>query len=150
MQDMHRFLRLLGDRNGHDEAPGLADVPELVERTRALGTEVGLTVDDGVRGLPVSISATVYRVVQEGLTNAVKHSSASCVEVDVRREGGSLVVTVEDDGTREHRPRMPTGGNGLAGLRERVDLFGGRLTAGPGPAGWKLEATIPLAARGER
>jgi signal transduction histidine kinase len=149
MQDMHRFLRLLGDRNGHDEAPGLADLPELVERTRGLGTEVGLAVDDGVRDVPVSISATVYRVVQEGLTNAVKHSAASRVDVDVRREGASLVVTVEDDGTRERHPTMPTGGHGLAGLRERVDLFGGCLTAGAGPSGWRLKATIPLAARGE-
>jgi signal transduction histidine kinase len=66
----------------------------------------------------------------------------------VRREGTSLVVTVEDDGTGERRPAMPTGGHGLAGLRERVDLFGGCLTAGAGPSGWRLEATIPLPARG--
>lgn len=149
MQDMHRFLRLLGDNNGHDEAPGLADLPELVDRTRGLGTEVGLAVEDGVRDVPVSISATVYRVVQEGLTNAVKHSAASHVDVAVRRDGAGLVVTVEDDGTREPRPAMPSGGHGLAGLQERVDLFGGCLTAGAGTSGWKLEATIPLAAKAE-
>lgn len=149
MQDMHRFLRLLGDRNGHDEAPGLADLPGLVERTRGLGIKVGLAVEDRVREVPASISATVYRVVQEGLTNAVKHSSASRVDVAVRRDAASLVVTVENDGTRAGSPAMPTGGHGLAGLRERVDLFGGCLSAGAGPSGWRLQATIPLTARAE-
>ena len=150
MQDMHRVLMLLGDRNGH-EAPGLGDLPELLERTRGLGTEVGLAVDDGVREVPVSVSATIYRVVQEGLTNAMKHSSATRVDVAVRREGSSLVVTVEDNGAGARRPRlaMATGGRGLVGLRERLELFGGRLAAGPGPSGWRLEATLPLDARVE-
>ena len=148
MQDMHRVLRLLGDRNGH-EAPGLGDLPVLVERTRGLGTEVALAVDGEVRDVPVSVSATVYRVVQEGLTNAIKHSSATRVDVAVRREGPTLVVTVEDDGARRPRPAIPAGGRGLVGLRERLELFGGRLAAGPGPAGWRLEATLPLDVRVE-
>ena len=149
MQDMHRVLRLLGEANGHTEAPGLADLPELVERTRGLGTEVGLAIDDGVGDVPVSVSATIYRVVQEGLTNAMKHSSASRIDVAVRRAAGNLVVTVDDDGTREPRVALPEGGRGLVGLRERVELFGGCLAAGPGTSGWRLEATLPLAVRTE-
>ncbi|HZJ07262.1 MAG TPA: sensor histidine kinase [Nocardioidaceae bacterium] len=150
LSDMHRFLRLLGDPDdGPGEAPGLRNLDDMVQRVRAGGLEVNLTFDGELEDLPASVSSTAYRIVQEGLTNAIKHSDARRATVAIRLDRGSLCVDVSDDGAVAdvHRRIHVGSGGGLPGLRERVALFDGSLTAGKvDDKGWRLEATIPLAA----
>lgn len=149
--DMHRFLRLLGNRDeGPFEAPGVRDLEDLVQRVRAAGLDVDLRLDERLVDLPSSVASTAYRVVQEGLTNAVKHSDAGRARVEVRLDEGYLVVDVSDDGAAAdvHRS-LPAGeGRGLAGLRDRVALFDGTLSAGATPdRGWRIEVSIPVTAQ---
>lgn len=138
--DMHRFLELIGPRDG--DAPGLADLPELVEGVRRSGLDVDLSVSVGE--LPASTETLVFRIVQEGLTNVVRHSDARHVDVTIRGQEAAVVVAVRDDGTSTG---TSTAGSrrGLAGLRERLALFDAAMTAGPDGGGWRLEARIPVA-----
>jgi len=85
---------------------------------------------------------TLYRIIQEALTNAVKHAGATRVAVEARDESGSLKLSVTDDG-RGFDPSTPSAGFGLAGMRERVLLLGGSLDVRSGPAGTRIEATLP-------
>lgn len=143
LADMHRFLGLLGPRE--DEAPGIGDLADLVDGVRRGGLDVALEVD--LDQVPSSVGTTVYRVVQEGLTNVVRHSDARSASVRVRRQDTSLVTEVVDDG-RPAPARTASGGHGLEGLRRRVGLFDGELSAGPTGKGWMLRARIPLAPGG--
>lgn len=125
--------------------PGAGDLPALAERARGGGIAVSMTVTDA-DALPAGIGLAVYRVVQEGLTNAVRHAPGTRCAVTVRGLGGEVAVTVSDDGGE---PRTPPDeqGYGLIGLRERVELLGGRFAAGPCPGGgFELRATIPVPA----
>lgn len=136
--------RLLGVLREDEEAdyapaPGLAELDTLVERTRAAGLEVTLSIDGEVEA---EMELTVYRIVQEALTNVLKHAGARRAGVRIGRQEGALVVEVTDDGTRgEPRPY----GHGLSGLRERVRLFGGEFEAGARPVrGFRVTARLPL------
>jgi signal transduction histidine kinase len=122
--------------------PSLGGVPGLVESVRAGGRTVGLVMAPGVAGgVPASVQAVAYRVVQEGLTNAVRHAPGATVAVSVERRAGALVVGVRDDGPAT---RAPEEGNGLRGMRERVEALGGRLSVGVRPGGGlAVEATLP-------
>jgi signal transduction histidine kinase len=146
-------------------APGLADVPALVDRVRSGGLQVGLDLRVGLDGEdppPVPVGRAAYAVVQEGLTNVLRHAAATRAEVTVHRAGDQLVVTVTDDG--RGAAGVPTGGPtqpglGLVGMRSRVEKLGGTLQAGPvqagervgaaeRPSGFRVRARIPvLAAR---
>jgi signal transduction histidine kinase len=152
--DMQRFVRVLGaDGAG---APGLADLEPLVERVRATGLDAVLHRDADLDGLAPSVSTAAYRVVQESLTNVLKHAGATHVVVDVRRDARDLRVEVRDDGTgRASRgsagvagaagAEVPGAGRGLPGLVERVGLFGGELACAPAAGGgWQVVATIPV------
>ncbi|MFI0357962.1 sensor histidine kinase [Actinomadura sp. 9N407] len=122
----------------------MSQVRELVGRfTHPPAT---LTLDPGLGTLPPEVATSVHRVVQEALTNARKHAAdATAVHVAVTRLGqGSLEVSVRDDGRGRGHHRLPSGGFGLAGLTERVEAIGGRLTAGPRPeGGWEVVAVVP-------
>ncbi|SFC71940.1 Signal transduction histidine kinase [Nocardioides terrae] len=127
--------------------PGPADLRALVARVRAGGLAVGLDAPDDLDDLPDDVGRAVYAVVQEGLTNVLRHAAASSAAVSVRRSPSGVVVTVEDDG---HGPAADSagGGLGLVGMRSRVEALGGRLEAGPrgGTAGFRVRATMPLTA----
>lgn len=146
MVDMHRFLRLLGEESPPGDAPGLQDLDDLVTRVRAGGFAVDLQVCGDLAEVPASVSATAYRVVQEGLTNAVKHSGALGAQVSVARRDGLLQVGVTDTGADAGAgPDLAIGsGRGLTALRERLELFEGTLTTGADDRGWSLTATIPV------
>ena len=124
-------------------APGLSDVDELVERARAAGVEVDARIR-GVAGLPEGIDRSAYRIVQEALTNVIRHAApAGCVLV-VEVDGGELRIDVTDDG-------RATGtfadGHGLIGMRERVALYGGVFDARPlADRGFAVRARIPCGA----
>ncbi|MDF2704485.1 MAG: hypothetical protein K0R62_137 [Nonomuraea muscovyensis] len=120
-------------------APGLADLDALVVRTRAADLEVELQINGEVGG---EMEPTVYRIVQEALTNVLKHAGARHVLVRIERQEDGLTVEVTDDGTRG---RAQPYGHGLTGLRERVHLFGGEFEAGARPLrGFRVMARLPL------
>jgi signal transduction histidine kinase len=143
--------RLLGVLREDDEpvdlapAPGLDGLDGLVSGARAAGLPVRLTVAGRPSPLSAALDATAHRIVQESLTNVLKHAvEPSSVEVLVRWEDEALVLQVSDDG----RFAAATGetGHGLTGMRERVAIFGGELSAGPvASSGWRVRATVPVA-----
>ena len=114
-------------------APGLEDLDALVERVRSAGLAVELSIDRGPEPLPPSVDLSAYRIVQEALTNTLKHARATTARVDVRRRNGALEIEVVDDGRRARRPSRA--GQGIIGMRERAALFGGELTRRPAPGG---------------
>jgi signal transduction histidine kinase len=149
-QALEELRRLLGVLRTDDPAadtgpqPSLAELPGLVDSVRGAGRDVELDVGTGLDGVPQGLQLTAYRVVQEALTNAVRHGRAQHVSVRVHRCGGELLVDVVDDGTAS-APGEP--GHGLVGMRERLRLYGGRLDAGPrADGGWQVSARAPLAA----
>jgi signal transduction histidine kinase len=124
---------------------GLAQLPDLVRATAAAGPDVRLAVAGDPRPWPAAVEATAHRVVQEALTNVLRHADASSATVTVDHGAEQLTVTVVDDG------RGSTGGegsgHGLAGMRERVGLLGGRLLTEDGPTGgFTVSAVLPVAA----
>jgi signal transduction histidine kinase len=123
--------------------PGLEDLPALVERTAAAGlpTTLDVEVDTDV---PAALALSAYRVVQEALTNALKHAGPARASVRVRTNRDCLQVEVHDDGSGTHA-RTSAGGHGLTGMRERVHVFGGTLEVAT-EDGWRVTATMPLAA----
>jgi len=137
------------DADGADLAPqpGLDQLPVLAARVRESGVPVTLIVT-GVTAadVPPGIGLAAYRVVQEALTNAVKHAAGASVHVEVSARDALLRIEVADDGG-EPVPGEPGGGRGLVGLGERLALYGGRFTAGPRPTGgFRVVAEIPLEA----
>ncbi len=140
LADMHRFLDLLGPDD--DEAPGLAHLPDLVDGVRRGGLDVDLDVQV-LADLPPSVATTVYRIVQEGLTNVVRHSDARHARVEVSSDGRAVMARVVDDGSA--REALVAGsGHGIAGLRERLALFHGTLETGSNGSGWSMEGRIPI------
>jgi signal transduction histidine kinase len=140
--------RLLGAVRPHDEdrlepQPGLAALDTLAERMRAAGLPVTLHVQGALDGVPDGVSLSAYRIVQEALTNTLKHAKASRAEVGVRRTADSVELEIVDDGVGNGSG--DAGGQGLIGMRERVSLVGGSLDSGPGPSGgFRVRATLPL------
>jgi signal transduction histidine kinase len=114
--------------------PGLDDLSTLVEQVCAAGLPVDLRVEGERRDLPVGIELSAYRIVQEALTNALKHAGEARASVRVHYGPDSLELEIADDGGGVPAPETD-GGHGLVGMRERVALYGGRLDAGRRPAG---------------
>lgn len=143
--------RMLGVLRERDEAgaplapqPGLDGLDELVESIRAAGLLVSVRIDGEPRPLPPGVDLSAYRIVQEGLTNALKHAGPARAEVLVRYGDRELELRISDDG-RGHDPSSNGGGHGLVGMRERVALYGGELEAGPRHGGgYRLRARLPL------
>jgi signal transduction histidine kinase len=124
--------------------PGLDDLATLVGQVREAGLPVELHVDGEPRPLPVGIELSAYRIVQEALTNSLKHAGEARADVYVRYGSDSLEIEVRDDGARAPA-RAATGGHGLVGMRERVALYGGRLDAGARPdGGFSVRALLPV------
>jgi len=152
MSELRHLLGLLAPSDqagsGGDEAvlvpqPGAGQVPSLVERVRAAGLSVELTVT-GARDLPPGVDLAAYRVVQEALTNVIKHAGTARAAVVLEYRPDDLLITVTDDGRPVTGSGGP-GGRGLIGLRERFGLYGGELDAGPRPGGgWRVRVRIPL------
>ena len=133
---------------GAEYAPprGLAHLDELADGVRESGLPVHLAVRGRVDDLPAEVDLAAYRVVQESLTNALKHAGPDAhVDVDVLRTPSVLLVRVTDDGLGLS-PDSDGDGNGILGMAERVEVLGGHVQAGPRPrSGWEVVATIPVA-----
>jgi signal transduction histidine kinase len=126
-----------------DPAPRLAQLDELVERVRATGLSVSLHADTGGREPPQLVELAAYRIVQEALTNVIKHADARHVAVSVGTDGDRVTVEVTDDGTAQST--VQGDGFGLIGMRERAAAAGGGVEAGPVPGGgWRVHATLPV------
>lgn len=145
ISDLRRLLGLLRTESGPAEVapqPTLTGLDDLVAQTRALGLDVDLRVDGDPSGLDGAIQVSAYRIVQEALTNVRKHAGARHIDVVVRCSSGGVDVRVTDDGRGVSQGDRE--GFGLVGVRERVEVYGGRLSAGPAPTGgFLLEASLP-------
>ncbi|MFD7030831.1 sensor histidine kinase [Streptomyces sp. NPDC059917] len=129
--------------------PGIAELSEVLDRVRASGLAVSYERTGTVRALPAALEATVHRVVQEALTNVVKHAGAARVTVTLEYGPRVLGVTVVDDGrgpARDGRGAGAGGGHGLIGIRERAAAHGGTARCGPGPTGRGFEVRVSLVA----
>jgi signal transduction histidine kinase len=151
LTEMRRLLGLLRDGDGnraHLPAPGISDVPRLVDEVCAAGVPVYLSIEGTSEITGSAIELSAYRLVQEALTNVIKHAGAPTrVEVNVRQEPGSLTVEVVDNGRGAAAANGAAIGHGLLGMRERVEVWGGELTAGPiAGGGYRVKALLP---RGE-
>ncbi|MFD7324606.1 sensor histidine kinase [Streptomyces sp. NPDC059875] len=125
--------------------PDLTGLPELVERVRASGLDVTYEATGGVRALPSATGATVHRIVQEALTNVVKHAGARTASVRLTHHAGVLEIVVTDDGRGPRRgSAQGSGGHGLVGIRERAAAHGGTAVMGPGPDGRGFEVRVEL------
>jgi signal transduction histidine kinase len=141
--------RMVGVLRRPEEAPALAPQPslehlgKLVEQARDAGLPVELRVEGEFVQLPAGVDLTAYRLIQEGLTNAIKHAHATLAEVLVRYKGDHVELAVSDDGSGGGGG--DGGGHGLVGMRERVLVYGGELEAGPRPSGgFRLRAKLPI------
>jgi signal transduction histidine kinase len=141
--------RMVGVLRHAEEAPALAPQPtldqieKLVQHARDRGLPVELSIEGDPVDLPTGIDLTAYRLVQEGLTNAIKHARAQRAEVLIRYENGQVELSVSDDGTGGGDGGGS--GHGLVGIRERVSVYGGKLEAGPRlEGGYRLRATLPI------
>ena len=146
LEELQRLLQVLRDS---DEEPssivGLGDVDQLVEHVRQAGLGVRLDVRGTPQPLAPGLDLTAYRILQEALTNVLKHAPQAHPEVSIEYGERELVLSVLDEGSRVGSSATVVGGNGLVGMRERVQLDGGSLDVGPREAGgFAVRARIPL------
>jgi signal transduction histidine kinase len=150
--DLRRLLGLLRRPNeplSLAPQPGLSQLDELVSTARDSGLQVALELSGDTSPLPPGLDLTAYRIVQEALTNTLKHANAQTVRVAISRQRNLLDVEVSDDGRpTDKAPMIGEGaGQGLIGMRERVKIFGGTISAGAGPTGgWSVHARLPVTA----
>ena len=146
--ELRRLLGVLRPEEEHDvrsPQPTLRGLDALVDEARASGLEVEVEVEGQVRELSAGLELTAYRVVQEALTNVVKHAGRAAAKVRIRYGTGDLSIDVVDHGGAAPAGRGRGAGLGLVGMRERVSLYGGHLETGPlGDGGFAVRATLPL------
>ncbi|XRQ15925.1 sensor histidine kinase [Actinomadura welshii] len=123
--------------------PGLDRLDDLVGAARRSGLSVTAVVAGVPRPLDAGVDLSAYRIVQESLSNAARYAPGSRVNVEVRYGNATLEVSVSDDGARSAPEESQGGGHGLVGMRERVTMLGGALTAGPRDGGWAVVAELP-------
>jgi signal transduction histidine kinase len=153
LSEMHRMLGVLRLDNGgapeFEPQPGVRDLATLIERTRQAGLETALAVEGSPRELPAAVDLSAYRIVQEALTNVIRHAGARHATVTLGYAPDGLEVTVLDDGSGPSGGNgnggNGNGGHGLVGMRERVALFGGDLETGRRSYGngYRVRARLP-------
>lgn len=145
LAEIRRMLGLVRNAEGapsYTPAPGLADLGRLTEELAAAGLPVVIDVDGDIGGVPPGVGLAAYRIVQEALTNVLRHAAAQRAMVRLDSTSGVLAVEVTDDG--RGRNGHGTRGHGLVGMRERVAVYGGSLDVGPRPGGgFRVVAQLP-------
>jgi signal transduction histidine kinase len=151
LTDMRRMLGMLGESAAsgdpsREPQPNLDRLGQLVEEVRAAGLPIELSVDGDRHPLEAGVELSAYRIIQEALTNTLKHARGARARVALRYERRALEVEVVDEGGSGARDvgESGAGGQGLIGMRERVALFGGDFEAGPTPGGFRVRARLPL------
>lgn len=147
LEEMRRLLVLLGEDGADrslDPQPGLRDLDSLLDHVRTAGAQISLTVEGHTREIPAGVDLAAYRIVQEALTNVLKHAQPPRATVRIGYEVDALAIEILDDGV----PTATTGdgtGRGLTGLHERVTLYGGAIQTGPRPGtGYAVSARLPV------
>jgi signal transduction histidine kinase len=146
LTDMRRMLGILGEQVASDPMPGLDRLEELLDQVRAAGLTVDLIVAGDARPLDPGLGVSAYRIIQEALTNTLKHANGGRARVVVRYAADALDITVED----ERRPgtsmamEPPHEGRGLIGMRERAAMLRGTLSAHPTATGFRIAARLPI------
>jgi signal transduction histidine kinase len=150
-QALGETRRLLGVlRDPAEEAglapqPGIGELDVLAASVRAAGLPVNLVIDGEPAALPAAVDVSVYRIVQEALTNVLKHAGPARAEVTIGCAREAVTIEITDNGTGGSGSQAPADGHGLAGMRERAAVFGGELRAGPRPGGgFAVHARLPL------
>jgi signal transduction histidine kinase len=146
LEQTRSMLGMLREENEDGRRPptqGLADLPALVEDVRAAGLDVDLVGSGAAPELDAAVSLAAYRIVQESLTNVIKHSAAVAATVSVGAQAQELNILVTDAGPTQAAAGAVSSGHGLVGLDERVRLVGGALTYGPEGNGFRVHATLP-------
>jgi signal transduction histidine kinase len=144
LAEMHRMLDVLRGPDGAETspAPGLSRLPELLDPPRAAGLRATLTITGEVRPLPPGLELAVYRIIQEAITNVLRHAAAQRVECTVDYQAAAVEISVVDDGPGT-APPGPVG-HGLIGMRERAAAYGGSVDAGPTRGGgFAVRAVVP-------
>jgi signal transduction histidine kinase len=145
--EMRRLVTVMregGEPGDLSPQPGVAAIPSLVDEARGAGLDVSLHTSGQTLALPPGLDLTVYRVVQEALTNVRRHAAARSAQVRMDYAPDALTVEVSDDGRGEQRPGVRAG-HGLLGMRERVALYGGTLHVGRSPGqGFLVRAELPV------
>jgi len=151
LAELRRVLAAVRPQPGQEEdwapPPGLSGLGELLDRVRAAGLAVTARIDGAPAGLPAGLDLAAYRIVQEALTNTLKHARADNAEVHLRYGPAGLVLEITDDGraAASAGQRGPARGRGLIGIRERAALHGGTCEAGPRPGrGFAVKVSLPL------
>jgi len=147
LAEMRRLLGVLhpGEHAEYEPQPTLLELDALVERTRVAGVPVTLTVDGERRELPAGLDLAAYRVVQEALTNVLKHGGGAPTEVDVHYRADAVEIRIADRGGGTLPTRLGGSGHGLVGMRERVRMYGGELHAGRRRGGgFEVQVRLPL------
>lgn len=144
--EMRRMIGMLRSDDGDPLAPqpGLADLPRLVNQVHEAGLPVDLRIEGAPSELPLGIELSAYRIIQEALTNALKHAGDASATVLVRYGNDSLELEITDDGAGA-AAAVTSGGHGLVGMKERVALYGGKLDAGHRPGrGFAVRVLLPI------
>jgi signal transduction histidine kinase len=147
LAEMRRLLGILGDSDPRALAPqpGLADIAHLLAHAQSSGVSAALHIDGDPTPVPAALDLCAFRIVQEALTNVIKHAAPATASVNVRCQPSMLELEIPDDG-RRHRAVNGTGGHGIPGRRERVALHRGSLQAGARPdGGFTVRACLRLA-----
>lgn len=148
LDDLRRTLAMLqADRNTADHAPlTLKGIERTVQAARDAGLDVNLVIDVGAAVIPAPTASTAFRIVQESVTNVLRHAQANEVSVVVRAEDDELYLLIADDGAGAES-RSPAEGQGIAGMRERAALLGGTVTVTSNPTGFTVDAMLPIGER---
>ncbi|MGB3830058.1 MAG: ATP-binding protein, partial [Ornithinimicrobium sp.] len=144
---------LRDDEPAYRPAPGLTDLPDLVQTARSTGLTVALTLPEDAEQIPRQVSAAAYRITREALTNVVRHAHASEVSVQVSHRDGRVEICIRDNGTGADAASVVlTGpGHGIAGMRERAEALEGSLSAGPATdGGFLVTGSLPVGTRQSR
>jgi signal transduction histidine kinase len=148
--ELHRllgFLRQVGDRDDLAPQPGLSELPRLAASMGDSDLAVEVSIEGETRSLPPTLDVSAYRIVQEALTNTLKHAAASRADVHLRYWPDELEVEIVDDGRPNGGSSSASGGLGLIGMRERAALHGGQFSAGPAAGGgFSVRVRLPTPA----
>jgi signal transduction histidine kinase len=146
LTEMRRMLGVLGEGEMQEPMPGLDRLGDLLEQVRAAGLKVELSMEGEPRRLDPGLELSAYRIIQEALTNSLKHAGGGRARVSVRYGKDSLDISIDDDRGPSTQPAVEPDhpGRGLVGMRERVAMFRGTFSASPTPTGFRVSAQLPL------